>query len=243
MYKIIILCLITIAGLLNFSCSDGSTSPNDTDQQSETTGTVTDIDGNIYKTIKIGDLWWMAENLKVTQYRTGEPIANISDTSWTNLVTSAYCNYNNDTNNGEVYGRLYNWFAVVDNKNIAPEGWHIATDEEWKQLEVELGMSEDEVDNIEWRGLIAPKLREAGKEHWGEGLDSNNESGFTALPGGIRLEDNSDLFLSWLAFFWSPSAQQNKPLNRQLSYITNGVKRFIGEAPQSGMSVRCVKNY
>lgn len=96
-----------------------------------TTGTVTDIDGNVYQTIKIGNQWWMAKNLKVTHYRNGEAIPNITnDSEWINLSTGAYCAYNNDNGNIATYGLLYNWYTVVDSRNIAPSGWHVPTDDE-----------------------------------------------------------------------------------------------------------------
>ena len=86
-------------------------------------GTVTDIDGNSYKTVKINDQWWMAENLKTTKYRNGDPILNVTnDTEWMNLTTGAYCDYDNNVTNVNTYGRLYNWYAVNDSRNIAPTG-------------------------------------------------------------------------------------------------------------------------
>jgi uncharacterized protein (TIGR02145 family) len=89
--------------------------------------TVTDIDGNVYQTVTIGNQIWMAENLKVTHYRNGDEIPNVTvQEDWKNLTTGAYCNYNNVA----VYGRLYNWLAVNDNRNIAPAGWHVPSDAE-----------------------------------------------------------------------------------------------------------------
>jgi len=100
-------------------------------------GTVTDIDGNVYQTIKIGDQWWMAENLKVTHYRNSDPIPHVTDGgTWSYLFTGAYCEYDNNPANVAIYGRLYNWYAVGDSRNIAPEGWHVPSDDEWKQLEM-----------------------------------------------------------------------------------------------------------
>ncbi|MEJ2629601.1 MAG: fibrobacter succinogenes major paralogous domain-containing protein, partial [bacterium] len=109
------------------------------------TGTVTDIDGNTYQTVKIGDQWWMAENLKVTHYRNNDEIPNVTYWGdWHDLSTGAYCDYNNNEGNVSTCGHLYNWYAVNDSRNIAPEGWHVPTDEEWKELEMYLGMSRSE---------------------------------------------------------------------------------------------------
>lgn len=93
-------------------------------------GTVTDIDGNVYKTVTIGTQCWMSENLKTTKYRNGNPIPNITDNgAWAALTTGAYCWYNNDESNNKVtYGALYNYYAVNDSRSIAPVGWHIPTD-------------------------------------------------------------------------------------------------------------------
>jgi uncharacterized protein (TIGR02145 family) len=92
---------------------------------------VTDIDGNVYQTITIGNQLWMAENLRVTRYRNGEPISHVPDTAaWAACTTGAYCHYNNDTSYIPDYGRLYNWYAINDSRNIAPEGWHVPTNEE-----------------------------------------------------------------------------------------------------------------
>lgn len=119
------------------------------------TSTLTDIDGNIYQTVKIVDQWWMAENLKVTHYRNGDPIPNVTNNSdWGNLSTGTYCAYNNDNVNISTYGLLYNWYAVADSRELAPTGWHVPTDEEWKQLEMSLGMSDSEANDRGWREVV-----------------------------------------------------------------------------------------
>jgi len=171
----------------------------------DSTGTVTDIDGNVYKTVKIGNQWWMAENLKVTRYRNGDPIPNITDNhTWVDLSTGAYCNYNNDISNVATYGRLYNWYAVDESRNIAPAGWHVPTDDEWKQLEIYLGMSPTEADETHWRGTDeGGKLKETGTTHWySPNTGATNESGFTALPGGYRVSGGFSS-LGFGAYFWS----------------------------------------
>ena len=104
-------------------------------------GTMTDIDGNTYKTIQIGRQVWMAENLKTTRYRNGEPIPNVTaDIQWTALSTGAYCWFNNDAAiNRAIHGAIYNWYTIVDSRNIAPTGWHVPTDDEWTVLITFLG--------------------------------------------------------------------------------------------------------
>ena len=118
---------------------------------------VTDVDGNRYTTVKIGTQVWMVENLKVTRYRNGDPIPNVTDNnSWNVLTTDAYCNYNNDTANVSAYGRLYNWYAVNDNRKIAPTGWHVPSDEEWATLGDFLGGN----------NIAGGKMKEPGTTHW-----------------------------------------------------------------------------
>ncbi len=119
--------------------------------------TVTDIDGNVYQTIQIGNQVWMAENLKVTHYRDGTSIQYVQNELtepdvWETLTTGAYCYYDDSQSNQTTYGNLYNWYAVADSRNIAPEGWHVPTDAEWKELEMALGMSQSEADDAGYRG-------------------------------------------------------------------------------------------
>ena len=144
-----------------------------------TYGTMTDQDGNEYKTITIGTQTWMAENLRTTKYRDGSAIPNVTDnTEWIELATGAYCNYNNTTSADTIatYGRLYNWYAVTDSRNIAPEGWHLPTESEWWILLNYLDGS-----------VAGGKMKETGTKHWiTPNTGATNESGFTALPSGNR---------------------------------------------------------
>ena len=208
-------------------------------------GTVTDFDGNVYRAIKIGDQWWMAENLKVTHYRNGDPIPHVTDDGeWSGLGTGAYCEYGNDPGNVETYGRLYNWYAVDDSRNIAPAGWHVPTDAEWKQLEMYLGMSQAEADAIGWRGTDeGGKLKEAGTTHWASPNEgATNESGFTALPGGYRLYDGSFYHMGYLAYFWCSSEYDSYEAWNH--YLNNGTSQ-VGRrnlVKRRGFSVRCVRD-
>lgn len=103
-------------------------------ESTTSTSSVTDIDGNVYKTVKIGNQLWMAENLKVTRYRNGDAIPNRADDEEWDNSTGAYCNYNNDTTNSGIFGKLYNWFAIDDSRKISPVGWHVPSDVEWQEL-------------------------------------------------------------------------------------------------------------
>src|ERR1035437_682216 len=145
-----------------------------------TYGTMTDQDGNVYKTITIGTQTWMAENLRTIKYRDGTPIPNVTDnTTWTNLTTDAYCNYNNTTSADTIaiYGRLYNWYAATNSHNIAPIGWHVPTEAEWTTLIYYLG----------GYSVAGGKMKETGTTHWKTpNTGATNESGFTALPSGVR---------------------------------------------------------
>jgi len=201
----------------------------------DSTGTVIDSDGNVYKTIKIGNQWWTAENLKVTHYQNGDSIPNVTVKSeWKKLKTGAYCAYDNNENYVNVYGYLYNWHAVNDIRKIAPVGWHVPTDEEWKNLEGYLGSK------------AADKLKETGTTHWASPNQSaTNESGFSALPGGFRYYDgsfNSDV--GFYAAFWSATEGDNEGAwYCQLFYGFSIVSRLQYKyCKQSGLSVRLVRD-
>jgi len=145
-------------------------------------GTVTDIDGNVYETIYIGSKIWMAENLKVTHYRNGDEIpTGYSNAEWIELSSGTFTIYDNDTANIDNYGYLYNWYAIDDERDICPEGWYIPSDDEFKLLEMHLGMSESEANTTSWRGTDeGGKLKEEGLEHWhSPNSAGTNESGFT----------------------------------------------------------------
>ncbi len=175
------------------------------------TGTMTDIDGNTYRTIKIGDQWWMAENLEVIHYRNGEAIPNVTDAViWSSLTTGAYCEYNNDINNVDTCGRLYNWFAVNDGRNIAPEGWHVPTDAEWQTV----------IDYLGGIAVAGGKMKEKGTTHWNiPNSGATNESGFRALPGGLRTATWQNGYFAELgenAHFWSSSEEKSDVAWRRL---------------------------
>lgn len=202
------------------------------------TGTVTDIDGNTYKTIKIGDQWWMTENLRTTRYRNGDSISFVSETyEWVNADTGAYCNYGNDTGYVKTFGRLYNWHAVNDSRNMAPTGWHVSSDEEWTILTAFLGGD----------SVAGGKIKESGYLHWASpNTGGTNESGFTAFAGGHRLGNASGAYfgLGQYGNWWSSTSGDNgdsRAWSRELGY--QHAKIFMNKQDMKyGYSVRCVKN-
>jgi len=219
--------------------------------------TVTDTDGNVYETVKIGDQVWMAENLKVTHYRDGSAITQVTDnTAWSNLSTEAYCIYDsNASNEVDTYGALYNWYAVSDSRNIAPEGWHVPTDAEWKELEMYLGMSQSDVDGVVWRGTNQGSKLAGNARLWHDGdLDNNSEFGssdFTALPGGCRNYDgyygHNDSYkvdnpTGFTSLFWTATEfHEHSSWHRKLFSVASYTCRDI-IAKRSGLSVRLLRD-
>lgn len=216
-------------------------------------GQITDIDNNIYKTIKIGDQLWMSENLATTKLNDGTPIEyEENDWSWIESSSPAYCWYENDgwfDNDGETYketyGALYNYHTVATEK-LCPSGWRVALDSDWSELESHLGMSDDELSQFGRRGTDeGAKMKEEGDKHWYSNEESTNESGFTALPGGHRYWSDGLYYNESIeAIWWAPSLQEGgslKALARRLESIHTKVDRFT-PWDASGYSVRCVKD-
>jgi uncharacterized protein (TIGR02145 family) len=206
-------------------------------------GSMTDQDGNTYKTVTIGTQTWMAENLRTTIYRNGDQIPNVTDnTQWMHLTTGAYCWYNNDISYQQVYGALYNWFAVTDNRNIAPAGWHIPSITEWETLINYFG------------GGVAAcvNLREGGTTHWTDyNADNANESGFTGLPAGSREYMEGAFFgINYYGNWWSSVADAGdakRAWNIGLNYWYTSQFSWnnVGDGTLQkvyGLSVRCIKD-
>ena len=138
-------------------------------------------------TVKIGNQKWTTKNLEVTKYRNGDEIPYVEDaTEWAKLTTGAWCYYQNKTSNGTIYGKLYNLFAVMDKRGLAPQGFHIPTDAEWTILSDFLGGTD----------IAGGKLKEKGIVHWkSPNTGATNSSGFTAVPGGYRYSGGNFGFL------------------------------------------------
>jgi uncharacterized protein (TIGR02145 family) len=196
-------------------------------------GTTTDQAGNTYKTITIGTQTWMAENLRTNKYRNLEAIDSSSFNDWTR-TKGAFCVYSIVvSDNDAIYGKLYNWYAVNDSRNIAPTGWHVATDTDWTILITYLGGS----------SVAGGKMKETGTIHWNNpNVDATNESGFTALPGGSRNYGGDFFAIRSYGCWWSATNYGTD--NAWYCYMSNncGCIPRENDHKECGFSVRCVKN-
>ncbi len=196
--------------------------------------TVTDIDGNVYETVQIGDQLWMAENLKVTKYKDGTAIpTGHSDSDWSNLSTDAYALYAPAPTCGDCYGKYYNWYAVDYGQGLCMEGWHVPSDDEWTVLTNYLG----------GLSVAGGKMKEEGLDHWDSpNTGATNESGFTALPAGIHSGSEPFQMLGKHGYFWSSSeSNSNIAWYRNLGYGYSGMLRFTNHK-DFGFSLRCLKD-
>ncbi len=198
---------------------------------------VNDVDGNTYLTDTIGKQIWMVENLRVTRFNNGDAISKVTDNSeWRNITTAAYCSYNNDANNAIIYGNLYNLYSANDSRGICPTNWHVPHDADWNALKTYLG----------GKDIAGGKLKEAGTTHWNDpNTGATNESDFTALPGGYRLDiDGTFNYVGAKSFWWSatPIKTISKAGGFSLDYSIagdNGIKYY---EPGIGFSIRCIKD-
>jgi len=221
---------------------------------------VTDIDGNTYNTVVIGEQIWMAENLKVIHYSNGDPIPLVEGAPEWDTMSSwvkAYCWYDNNPNIGEVFGALYTWAAAMNGQpssdnnpsgvqGVCPSGWHLPSDEEWKQLEMHLGMSRADADkDSEMRGTNeGAQLKEIGTSHWNSpNTGATNLSGFTALPGGSRSWDASFGTIGYFGYWWTSTCKEWDPYAWHRNVGFDHLIVWRGQMNNDvGFSVRCVKD-
>jgi uncharacterized protein (TIGR02145 family) len=200
-----------------------------------TYGEITDVDGNTYKTVEIGTQVWMAQNLNTTQYNDGSEIPLVTDEDeWKSTTTGAYCNYNNDESTAGVYGKLYSWHTVETGK-LCPAGWHVPESNEWETLIAFLG----------GENVAGGKMKEQGTVHWSEsGSDITNESGFTALPGGLRNSNGAFSSIN-IGGYWRAATASESQEGFMVTFWTGSWNAGfnIGEDPKNaGLSVRCMKD-
>ncbi|MCB0764134.1 MAG: fibrobacter succinogenes major paralogous domain-containing protein, partial [Flavobacteriales bacterium] len=206
---------------------------------------IEDFDGNHYGTVVIGNQKWMTSNLRTSRYSNGDPILYLPIPSqWAADVSGAWSYYNGDAAYNDTYGKFYNWFAVTDPRNVCPTGWRVPTDADWKELEMQLGLTQTLAGTYGWRGNtanIGGQLKYV--EVWqSPNAGATNSSGFMALPGGYKSVDGSFVGFGTEGFWWS--ATEHDPSLawiRILSYQQEGTGRYQ-YLKQHGLYVRCVKN-
>jgi uncharacterized protein (TIGR02145 family) len=230
---------LVIAADINIYSFDDNQTSSEPFYLIKSSGKITDIDGNNYKTVKIGAQTWMAENLKTTRLNDGTSISLVTDqTAWYALTTPGYCFYNNNSSNKEVYGALYNWFATSSGK-LCPTGWHVPSNDEWKTLENTIGGV----------AVAGKKLKESGTSHWPSPNNGTDEFGFAALPGGYR---HGTLGFSAIneAGVWSTSSLVTTGGKTVPWYVviydhadyTEHGSTSVTWGTKDGYSIRCVKN-
>jgi uncharacterized protein (TIGR02145 family) len=211
-------------------------------------GSMSDQDGNVYKTIVIGTQEWMAENLKTGHYRNGEKIPVVTDgAAWSGVTTGASCWYGNDSASYNCpYGRLYNWYTVADPRGLCPTGWHVPSDDEWKTMELLLGMPDSELNQLgDQRGStqnIGGKLKSVSDLWASFNAGASNESGFSALPSGLREAAGIFRYVGEAGFWW-PSTENS--INDAWSRILGRWGSFSArnnDPKANGKSVRCLKD-
>ena len=199
-----------------------------------------DVDGNSYRIISIGSQTWMAENLRVSRYRNGNIIPILANnTDWSSAITGARCWNLNDSLTYEVpYGNLYNWYSVMDNRGICPDGWHLPSENEWKIL-------------IDYLGGFntAPKKLLIGSTFGKANKITENESGFSSIMGGLRLEDGGFTDFGNWSLMWSSSGNSTNVYARYiiLGYVSENsqiisVGSFNSTNKSVGTSIRCLKD-
>jgi uncharacterized protein (TIGR02145 family) len=182
-------------------------------------GSFTDTrDGRVYKTVKIGSQIWMAENLNSDRFRNGDPIPEAkTDEEWIKAAEEkkpVWCYYNNDVSNGRIYGRIYNWFAVIDPRGLAPKGFHISTKDELITLVNSVGKEDEVILGQVHLSKEQSAVKALKSKFWNDNA-SDNSSGFSALPGGkrdinfkrISGKDLSSFFIGKEAFWWALNSQ------------------------------------
>jgi len=204
---------------------------------------VEDIPVQEYETVTISNQEWMTKNLDVSTYRNGDEIPQVTDPiEWSNLSTGAWCYYENKSENGVTYGKLYNWYAVNDPRGLAPAGYHIPSDAEWTTL----------IDNLGGDSVAGGKMKEAGLVHWDSPNEgANNSSGFTGLPGSIRYYDG--LFIKVLGgesigilgqdgYWWSLKEDDATTAYYCLLSSDDSRADNLNGLKKNGCSVRCIKD-
>lgn len=200
--------------------------------------TATDIDGNKYNIITIGEQEWLDRNLEVGRYRNGDTIPHITDQeTWANTTMGAWCYYNNDPANGRKYGKLYNWYALTDPRGLTPEGYSIPSRSDWEAL-----LNAADPFKRKNQNKAGGKLKSRDDSWKSPNENATNATGFSALPGGYRTNEGIFESLTRYAFWWSSSeVGKNTIFVYRIANFKEDLQRGANH-PNTGLSVRCIKN-
>jgi uncharacterized protein (TIGR02145 family) len=210
--------------------------------------TITDVDGNAYKTVYIGKQQWMGENLKTSKYSDGTPIQHVTDSStWVALKSGAWVNYNNDATFDPIYGKLYNGFVIRNDKNVCPTGWHVPKAGDWYYLMNELGGDSIAGDKLRSTDTTTLWLNPSEAAKMGiESMIATNSSLFTALPGGVVYNRWGFDGMRYVGYWWGESAYDSTRANFMImNHVFNKVELYVndyGKSKKNGFSIRCVKD-
>ena len=237
----------SVALLFITGCKKDEEDPQPTPTPPPPAITVTDMDGTTYSTVTIGGQIWMAENLRTTKYRDGSAIPEVTDNAaWQGLSTGAWSNYGNFAGNNATYGKLYNWHAVNDARGLCPQGWHVATDAEWKTLETTLGLPASELNIAGYRGdaeNVGGKMKSAIDLWEPPNTGANNSSGFSGLPGGHRNADGQFVGVRYYGDWWSATqVDAMYAWSRSLDNEDPGIYRYGDLSKKDGSCVRCLRD-
>jgi uncharacterized protein (TIGR02145 family) len=193
---------------------------------------VRDGDGNIYQTVTIGHQVWLASNLKTTTYNDGTPIKNVKPgDEWVKTNTGAYCWYMNNSDNKDTYGALYNWYAVEGDR-ICPKGFHVPRKEEWRALIDYIGSRE-----------VGLRIRVPGTQYWKKNNpQTNNSTGFSALPAGSRQLNGAFGGDGEVARWWSSDARNENESDSPMLLGENSIVYIYNAPKKLGFSIRCVRD-
>lgn len=210
-----------------------------------TYGSMTDQDGNVYKTITIGTQEWMAENLKASHYRNGNPIPVVtSNSTWSGLSSGACSWYNNDSASYDCpYGKIYNWYAVNDSRSLCPSGWHEPSDAEWNSLVGTLDPAYIQAILGSQSLTAGGILKSTGNFYWSTpNQDGSNTTGFSALPGGVKGSNGAYGSLGNVAGFWTKTAFNTAGAwTREIYTYSGSIERYNYDK-RLGYYMRCVRD-
>lgn len=221
--------LLLFASIISFNFAISSCGNSSSDSKASTPPSAKDQDGNNYKTAQIGDQLWMAENLSTSKFRNGDPIMEAKNyQEWSKAGSeqkAAYCYYEFKAENGKAYGKLYNWYAVTDDRGLAPEGWKVPSVDDFSKLQSEIG-----------EGSAGKALK--SESGWSNDGNGTNSSGFNALPAGAM--NPSSMNMGSAIYFWTSDEMGADKAQTQFLGYWGDMLDGGSYGKVNGFSVRCL---